>query len=148
MTPMTACRTRAAARAGSGCPESSQAMTASMATAGASSAAHRASPLSGTSAEICRYPAAVMSARNFPMRSENSGSRRACWNSSRNPAGDSAAASSRPSMLAVAAHVPELAASAASFAGHWMVTRSWSRAVVSACSTSCRVAAAAKMKPR
>ena len=31
---------------------------------------------------------------------------------------------------------------------HWMVTRSWLRAAVSACSTSCRVAAAAKMKPR
>ena len=63
MTPMTAWRTRAAAWAGSGCPASSQAMTASMATAGASSAAHRASPSSGTSAEICRYiprPAAAI----------------------------------------------------------------------------------------
>jgi hypothetical protein len=43
MTAMIACRTRAAARVGSGCPASSQAMTASMATAGASCAAHRAS---------------------------------------------------------------------------------------------------------
>ena len=33
-----------------------------------------------------------MSARNFSIRSLKSGSRRACWNSSRNPAGDSVAA--------------------------------------------------------
>jgi hypothetical protein len=63
---------------------------ASMAATGASCAAQRARAWSGTSAEICKYAAAVMSARNFSMRSENSGSRTAWWNSSRNPAGDSA----------------------------------------------------------
>ena len=63
-----------------------------MATAGASCAAQRARASSGTNAEICRYAAAVMPARNFSMRSLNSGSRKAWWNSSRNPAGDSTAA--------------------------------------------------------
>src|SRR5262249_8553968 len=75
MTPMITCRTRPAARAGSGWPVSSQAVIASTATAGASCAAHRARASSGTNAEICRYAAAVMSARNFSMRSLNSGSR-------------------------------------------------------------------------
>ena len=41
-----------------------------------------------------------MSARNVSMRALNSGSRQACWNSRRNPAGDSTAAARSPSMLA------------------------------------------------
>jgi len=40
-----------------------------------------------------------MSDRNFSIRSLNSGSRKACWNNSLNPAGDSLAASSRPVTL-------------------------------------------------
>src|SRR6516165_11573723 len=73
MTPMITCRTRPAARVGSGWPASSQAVIASMATTGASCAAHRARAWSWTRAEICCDAAAVMSARNFSMRSENSG---------------------------------------------------------------------------
>src|SRR6266851_631674 len=42
MTPAMTCRTRSAARSGSGCPASSQAMIASIAAVGASCAAHRA----------------------------------------------------------------------------------------------------------
>src|SRR5262249_18371922 len=99
MPPMPACRTRPAARAGSGWPPSSQALIASMATTGASCAAHRARGSSGTNVEICRYAAAVMSARNFSMRSLNPGSRTAWWKSSRNPAGGSTAALMTPSML-------------------------------------------------
>ena len=48
MTPAMTCRTRSAARSGSGCPASSQAMTASIAAVGASWAAHRAHAASGT----------------------------------------------------------------------------------------------------
>src|SRR6266540_5742479 len=98
-TPITARRTRAAAWSGSGWPASSHAMMASIATVGANCAAHRASRGSGTAMEICRYAAATMSERNFSIRSLNSGSRTACMNNSRNPAGDSIAAARRPSML-------------------------------------------------
>src|SRR5260370_32024390 len=88
-TPMIPCRTRPAARAGSGWPASSQAVIASMATAGGCCAAQRAGAWSGMIAEICKWAAAVMPARNFSMRAEDYGLRSAGWNSSRDQARDS-----------------------------------------------------------